>query len=102
METMLGQEGISIRPTEGSEWVGNGHVPGTVVSYTFLGRTVRLQVRLKDDRLITVAVPEHQASSNRLDPGRSVALSTESSQVFPRNGNHVGPQTDTYQEGVIE
>ena len=94
IETILGQEGISVHPTESPEWIGNGHISGTVVSYTFLGRTVRLQVRLKDDRLITVAVPKHQALSNRLDPGRSVALSLESSRGLPRNGNNVGPQTD--------
>jgi thiamine transport system ATP-binding protein len=105
VEIMVRPEDISIRPGGADSWADNGHIPGTIASHTFLGRTVRLEVRLKDERLVTVAVPKQQAVSNRLDPGRLVALSMESCQVFPLNGSNLEPQNGDKQskyEGVLE
>ena len=86
VEVMVRPEDISINPMSDGRRPENGHIPGTVASYTFLGRTVRMEVRLRDDTLVTVAVPKHHAFSNGLEPGTSVALTMESCQVFPLNG----------------
>ena len=87
LEVMVRPEDISIYPRNWGQPLENGQIPGTVASYTFLGRTVRLEVELKNGRLVTVAVPKHEALSSGLEPGSSVALTMGSCQVFQQNGH---------------
>ena len=83
---MMRPEDIAIFPTNGTGAPGRGHIPGTIASFTFLGRTVRLEVRLRSGRLVTVAVPKHEALGEILAPGKSVGLTTNRYQVFGANG----------------
>ena len=62
-----------------------GTLLGTIVSYVFLGRTVRLEAQLKSGKLVTVALPKSEALSRDLNPGKSVILTIGSCQVFPAN-----------------
>jgi len=39
-----------------------------------IGRTVRLEVQLRNGKLITVALPKHDALAKNLSPGKLVTL----------------------------
>ena len=86
VEIMVRPEDISIYRRNGGLMV-NGEIPGTVARYTFLGRTVRLEVQLNNGRLVTVAVPKREALANSLELGTPVALTLDSCQVFALNGH---------------
>ena len=81
-EVMVRPEDISIRPWDNGRMLEEGRVLGTIVGSAFLGRTVRLEVQMKNERLVTVALPKHEALANNLSPGRTVALSMNTCQVF--------------------
>ena len=83
LEILVRPEDISIYPWDNGRPLEEGKILGTIVSYVFLGRTVRLEVQLRNGKLITVALPKHEALANDLTPGRSVILSIGSFQVFP-------------------
>ena len=85
-EIMVRPEDIAIHPRNGVRPLENGHILGTVASYAFLGRTVRLEVRLGNGRLVTVAVPKHQAMQHSLGPGIPVSLVMDSRKVFALDG----------------
>ena len=87
VEVMVRPEDISVRPLNEAGPLGNGQVPGKVTSYTFLGRTVRLEVQLRTGRLVTVAVPKQKVLTNTFEPGTPVVLTMGSCQVFPANGH---------------
>ena len=91
IEIMVRPEDITIYPKNGDRSKSRGQIPGTVASFTFLGRTVRLEVQLRDGRLVTVAVPKHEALANVLEPGTSVTLTVDACQVFALNGAGLGP-----------
>ena len=82
-EVLVRPEDISINPWDNGRPLEEGKILGTIVSYVFLGRTVRLEVQLTNGKLITVALPKHEALANDLSPGRSVVLAIGSFQVFP-------------------
>ena len=82
-EILVRPEDISIYPWDNGQPLENGKILGTIVSYIFLGRTVRLEVQLRNGKLITVALPKHEARDNDLTPGRSVVLKIGSFRVFP-------------------
>ena len=82
-EILVRPEDISIYPWNNGHSLEEGKILGTIISYVFLGRTVRLEVRLQNGRLITVALPKHEALANDLSPGKSVVLTIGSFQVFP-------------------
>ncbi len=80
---------VMVRPEDIDVWAwdngrppGDDKVVGTIVSNVFLGRTVRLEVQIKDQKRITVALPKSEALDQDLDPGKRVALSFDPSQVF--------------------
>ena len=83
VEILVRPEDISVYPWDNGRPLEEGKIPGTVVSYVFLGRTVRLEVQLKNGKLITVALPKQEAITHDLSPGRSVVLAIGSFQVFP-------------------
>lgn len=83
---MVRPEDINISPWNGDGRLANGQIPGTVAGYTFLGRTIRLEVQLRNGNLVTVAIPKHRALKDCLDPGTAVALAMHSCQVFPVAG----------------
>ena len=85
-EILVRPEDILLHPHPNGHGPEEGTLLGTVKSYVFLGRTVRLEVQLRNGRLITVAVPKHQAVAGDLAPGRPVALTIGSCQVFPSYG----------------
>ena len=82
-EIMVRPEDISIFPWEGQQLVEERQIPGTIVSYAFLGRTVRIEVQLKSGKLVTVALPKHEAPANDFQPGKEVTLAVGSRQVSP-------------------
>ena len=82
-EIMVRPEDIAIFPWDNGQPLEEGKILGTIVSYVFLGRTVRLEVQLKNGRLVTVALPKHEALANNLIIGRSVVIAIGSFQVFP-------------------
>ena len=83
VEILVRPEDISVYPWDNGKPLDGGKILGAIVSYVFLGRTVRLEVQLRNGKLITVALPKHEALSNDLNPGRSVVISIGSFQVFP-------------------
>ena len=83
LELLVRPEDISICPWDDGEPLDDGKISGTVVRYVFLGRTVRLEVQLRNWKMITVALPKQEALANDLNPGRSVHLTIGSFQVFP-------------------
>jgi len=83
VDIMVRPEDITVLPRNGYQQLQNGQIPGTVASYTFLGRTVRLEVQLNEGRLVTVAVPKNEALANRLEPGTPVALTMDPCQLLP-------------------
>lgn len=79
-------------------------ITGTIASNVFLGRTVRVEVQLRNARpVITVALPENRGVANNLNPGRSIALSNGSFPVLPSvdlAGNaHENPNQEVSQPG---
>ena len=91
-EVMIRPEDTSITPWENGNQPKGGGLSGSIASYAFLGRTVRLEIRLKSGKLITVALPKQEAIAKGLSMGKSVSLSVDSCQVFPqyphpRNGS---------------
>ena len=82
-EVMVRPEDISIYPWRGQQSVEEGRIRGTIVSYAFLGRTVRMDVQLRSGKLVTVALPKHEALANDFQPGELVSLAVGSCQVFP-------------------
>lgn len=88
LNIMVRPEDISISPWDNGRPLEEGTIVGTIVGDAFLGRTVRLEVQLRNGTLITVALPKHEAIAKHLDPGRSVALALSSCHIFP-DGNKV-------------
>ena len=82
-EVLVRPEDISVHQVNGGSERDGGRLVGTIVNYVFLGRTIRLEVRLKNGRVVTVALPKHQAIGGELEPGRNVALAMGAFQVFP-------------------
>lgn len=82
---MVRPEDIKVHPHDDGRPAQSGRIPGTIVGLAFLGRTVRLEVRLKNDRVVTVALPKNESLAKNLSPGRSVTLAMDSCQVFPRS-----------------
>ena len=82
-EILVRPEDISIYPWDNGQPLDRGKIAGTIVSYVFLGRTVRLEVQLKNGKLITVALPKNEALTNDLNPGKSVVLTIGPFQIFP-------------------
>ena len=77
--------GLLVRPEDFSKlaWYDRdpedkGSVPGTIISHAFLGRSVRLEVQLRDGKLVSLALPNHQARAGALNPGRPVVLANGS------------------------
>jgi sulfate transport system ATP-binding protein len=82
-EIMVRPEDFAVLPWDDQHPLEAGKITGTIVSHAFLGRTVRLEVQLKNGKPITVALPKHQALVSNLTPGGPVVLSIGSFQVFP-------------------
>ena len=82
-EIMVRPEDIAVYPWNNGHPPESGTILGTVVNYVFLGRTVRLEVQLKNESLVTVALPKQEALANNLSLGRHVAMTIGSFQVFP-------------------
>jgi ABC-type Fe3+/spermidine/putrescine transport system ATPase subunit len=82
-EIMARPEDISISPWERKQPLGDGQIPGTIVDYAFLRRTVRLEVEVRTGRVLTIDLPKHDAVVNDLKPGTSVALAVGPCQEFP-------------------
>ena len=82
-EIMVRPEDIAVYPWNNGHPPASGTILGTVVNYVFLGRTVRLEVQLKNGSLVTVALPKQEALANNLSLGRHVAMTIGSFQVFP-------------------
>ena len=78
---------ISVHPLNGTPQPENGQIPGTVAGYAFLGRTVRLEVQLRNGNLVTVAVRKHDALANSLEPGTQVGLTMGTCQIFPETAH---------------
>ena len=76
-----------MRPLNGDGPLGNGQIPGKIASYTFLGRTVRLEIQLRNGSLVTVAVPKQKVRTNTFELGTPVVLTMDSCRVFPANGH---------------
>ncbi len=87
-QVMVRSEDISVQPWDNGRPLEESKVLGTIAGHIFLGRTVRLEVKLRNGQLITVALPKHEALANNLYPGRPVVLGMDSCHVFP-NTNHV-------------
>ena len=83
LEIMVRPEDISVHAWEGGRPAEEGMLFGKVVSSAFLGRTVRLEVQLREGRLVTVAIPKQEAVAQELEPGRTVSLGLGPFQVFP-------------------
>ena len=86
LEVMVRPEDISISPWDDGRDQRNGHILGTIVNNVFLGRTVRLDVQLRNGKLVTVALPKSQALTGALNLGCPVGLTIGSFQVFPVYG----------------
>ena len=82
-EVMVRPEDISIWPRDNGQAPEEGRILGTITGFAFLGRTVRLEVQLRDERVVTVAVSKRNALDNGLNPGRAVTLAIDSCQVYP-------------------
>ena len=80
---MVRPEDISVSPWRNGNPPEKDQMLGTIVGQVFLGRTVRLDVRLEGGSVVTVALPKHEAFAGGLTPDKTVALGVESSQVFP-------------------
>ncbi len=83
LEVIARPEDISVDPSDSEEPLGEGKLAGTIVDHAFLGRTVRLEVQLRNGKLITIALPKRDALAKNLSPGKSVTLAIDSCQVFP-------------------
>ena len=76
-EVMIRPEDISVLPRRNGTTPGKDELSGTVVGHVFLGRTVRLEVRLGGGKVVPVAMPKHEALDHGLTPGTSVGLYVE-------------------------
>ena len=90
--------GILVHPEDFSKLGRNDHapeeesrVPGTIIGRAFLGRTVRLEVKLGNGKQVNLALPNHQTPAGGLNPGRPVVLANGSCQASPSNARF-GPQ----------
>ena len=82
-DVMVRPEDIAIQPWDNGVSPEQGSIVGTIVSHAFLGRTVRLEVQLRNQKMITVALPKQETLEKQLRPGRSVILALGDCQVFP-------------------
>ena len=80
---MVRPEDIAIQPWDNGVSPEQGSIVGTIVSHAFLGRTVRLEVQLRNQKMITVALPKQETLEKQLRPGRSVIPALGDCQVFP-------------------
>jgi sulfate transport system ATP-binding protein len=87
LNIMVRPEDISIYPWDNGPPLEESKILGTIVGDAFLGRTVRLDVQLRNGELITVALPKHEAFARGLEPGRSVTLALGSCRIFPLGRN---------------
>ncbi len=62
---------------------GEGQFLGAIVNQVFLGRTVRMEVKLKGGGQVTVALPKRDAMANEFRLGGEVEVSLEAFRVFP-------------------
>ena len=82
VEVIARPEDVSIDRCDEGQDLAQGRMVGTITSYAFLGRTVRLEVQLRNGNLVTVAVPKREALAKRLNPGKLVTLAVGSCQTF--------------------
>ena len=85
VDILVRPEDIAVHPWDAARVPSKGRIVGTVAGLAFLGRTVRLEIKLKNDRVVTVALPKHETLAKNLSAGASVTLALDSSQVFPRS-----------------
>ena len=89
VNVMVRPEDIAVNPRDTALGPDEGKIVGTIVGFVFLGRTVRLEVQLKNGRIVTVALPKNETLSKNLSRGRSVTLTLDSCRVFPAGNGHV-------------
>ena len=94
---MVRPEDISVSPWPNGNPPEKDQMLGTIVGQVFLGRTVRLDVRLEGGSVVTVALPKHEAFAGGLTPDKTVALGVESSQVFPSTPDSQNGSSGTVQ-----
>ena len=82
-QVMVRPEDIAVFSSSGIANSQYSTIPGNIVNRSFLGRTVRMEVKLGGGQLVTVAMPKHEAVSSQLDLGDAVSLEVRSCQVFP-------------------
>lgn len=89
------QLGLLVRPEDFAKLALNDHgsedrsgVPGTLISHAFLGRTVRLEVKLRNGNQVSLTLPNNHNRTGALSPGQPVVLANGSFQAPA----HFGPQ----------
>ena len=82
-QVMVRPEDVSVSPVGPDEVAADGTVAGTVATYAFLGRTVRIEVLLDRGSRLTVALTKQEAAAKEIRAGSRVAVSLGSCNVFP-------------------
>jgi sulfate transport system ATP-binding protein len=101
-EILLGLEDFSLLSRDNDQQPVRGSIPGTVVSQSFLGFVVRVELELGNGRPVTLALPRHQAPPNGFSLGSPVALSLGSPPVLPSPSDEAsGPDGSQHELGAV-
>ncbi len=82
-EILPGPEGSSLLSRDNPQPPKRGSLSGAVVSQSFLGFKVRVELELVKGRPVLLALPTHRAPVNGFSVGSPVALTSGSPPVLP-------------------
>lgn len=105
-EVLSRPRAFSIQSWGKEQQLEEDEITGAIVSNVFLGRTVRVEVQLRNGRPVPVALPKNRAVANNLNAGRSIALSNGSFPVLPSvevaGNSHDNPNQEVSQPSGAE
>jgi sulfate transport system ATP-binding protein len=88
LEVMVRPEDVVVRALPDLSEPRMPTLVGTVISYSFLGRTVRLEVALTNGTVCTVALPKAHALKENITLGSRVSLEIAACHAFLQNGSN--------------
>ncbi len=83
IEVLVRPEDIALRPYSPSDACGNPSMVGTVVDSVFLGRTIRVDVELRDGSRVVVAIPKRAVEVADVAAGMQVSLEIGECRIYP-------------------
>jgi ABC-type Fe3+/spermidine/putrescine transport system ATPase subunit len=97
-DILLGPEDFSLVARDNRQGPQGGNISGTVVSQSFLGFVVRVELELGNGRPVTLALPKNRLPVNGFSLGSPVSLALGSLPVLPSQAGAASGSNESHQE----